>query len=345
MRVAGRNPPSRWSWSTAFGARRMVSPSSVARPAVVMVPGSLARARARQQAESGYPSAMADRSPLIVAAATPLTGGGEGLDEGAIWPMVSFLVERGADGIFACGTTGEGILLSGEERRRAAVIFRAALHGDLIVHCGAQTTAETVALAAHAAEIGADAVAVIPPPYFPLDVPALSAHLLAAAAACGPLPFYIYCFTARSGYPVPIEVIELVRQGASNLAGLKVSESPFERVAPYLELGLPVFVGSEPLIPPAMARGAHGAVSGLAAAFPEVVRAALDTPSAGAEATLGDLRAAMEAQPFIASVKHVLARRGLPVREEMRAPMRPLSPDESARLDAALARLDVEVAA
>jgi dihydrodipicolinate synthase/N-acetylneuraminate lyase len=288
---------------------------------------------------------MADRPPLIVAAATPLTAGGAALDDDAIWPMVSFLVERGADGIFACGTTGEGILLSGDERRRAAVVFRAALRGDLIVHCGAQTTGETVALAAHAAEIGADAVAVIPPPYFPLDAAALSAHLLAAAAACEPLPFYIYCFTARSGYPVPLEVIERVRHDASNLAGLKVSESPFERVAPYLELGLPVFVGSEPLIPAAMARGARGAVSGLAAAFPEVVRAALDAPNAQAEATLGDLRAAMEAQPFIASVKQILARRGLPVRPDMRAPLRPLSADEAGRLDAALASLDVEVAA
>src|SRR5436309_15808235 len=113
MRVAGRSPPSRWSWRTAFGARRMVSSSSVALPAVVMVAGSLARAAARRQAESGYPSAMPDRPPLIVAAATPLTAGGEALDEGAVWPMVSFLVERGGDGIFANGTTGEGILLSG----------------------------------------------------------------------------------------------------------------------------------------------------------------------------------------------------------------------------------------
>jgi dihydrodipicolinate synthase/N-acetylneuraminate lyase len=47
----------------------------------------------------------------------------------------------------------------------------------------------------------------------------------------------------------------------------------------------------------------------------------------------------MEAQPFIASAKHVLARRGVPVRPDMRAPMRPLSADEAARLDEALDRL------
>jgi Dihydrodipicolinate synthase/N-acetylneuraminate lyase len=284
---------------------------------------------------------MPDRLPLIVAAATPLARSGAVVDDEAVWPMVAFLVERGADGVFACGTTGEGILLSTEERRRTAVIFRAALHGRLIIHCGAQNTADTVALAAHAAEIGADAVAVIPPPYFPLDADALAAHLLAAAAACAPLPFYIYAFAARSGYPVPLDVVSRVRDGAPNLAGLKVSESPFEKVEPYLELGLPVYVGSEPLIPQAVARGVAGAVSGLAAAFPEVVRAALDNPDAAAEQRLRALRNTMEAQPFIAAVKHVLARRGVPINLDMRAPMRGLTDDEASRLDAALAALEM----
>lgn len=279
--------------------------------------------------------------PLIVAAATPLRDEGAALDEAALWPMVRFLADHGADGVFACGTTGEGILLSLEERKRAAVLFRAALtKGLLIVHCGAQSTADTVELAAHAAEIGADGVAVIPPPYFPLDAGALVTHFTAAAAAAAPLPFFIYAFAARSGYPVPIEVVQRVRDAAPNLAGLKVSESPFERVEPYLGLGLPVLVGSEPLIHRAVAAGAAGAVSGLAAAFPDVVRAAVDQPDAKAEARLTALRSAMERQPFIASVKHVLGRRGVPVRPDVRAPMRPLTADEAAALDAHLEELE-----
>jgi dihydrodipicolinate synthase/N-acetylneuraminate lyase len=257
--------------------------------------------------------------------------------------MVRFLEERGADGVFACGTTGEGILLSTDERMRAAVVFRAAVRGRLIMHCGAQTTAETAALASHAAEVAADAVAVIPPPYFPLDADALTAHFLAAAAACDPVPFYIYAFAARSGYPVPLEVVARVRDAAKNLAGLKVSESPFPNVEPFLDLGLPVFVGSEPLIPAAMARGALGAVSGLAAAFPEVVRAALDSPDTAAEARLRTLRSAMEMHPFIASVKHVLRRRGVPINPDLRAPMRALTEGEGAALDSVLGELDPAV--
>jgi 4-hydroxy-tetrahydrodipicolinate synthase len=277
-----------------------------------------------------------DRPPLIVAAVTPLTDDGERVDEEAIWPLSAFFAEHGADGVFACGTTGEGILLSLAERRQVAIAYRAAVRGRLIVHAGAQSTRDTANLAAHAAEIGADGVAVIPPPYFGLDAEALTAHLAAAADACAPLPFFIYAFAARSGYPVPVEVVERVRSVAPNLAGLKVSESPLERVLPYLDLGLPVLVGSEPLIPPAMARGAIGSVSGLASAFPDVVRGALDQPDAAAEARLTALRSVMEAQPFIAAAKHVLGRRGVPVRPDMRRPMRPLTRDEQSALDAAL---------
>ena len=104
---------------------------------------------------------------LFAATATPLTPGGDGVDEQAIAPLARFVLDGGADGNFICGTTGEGFLLSTAERFRVAECFRAAAEGILIVHCGAQSTAETVALAAHSAKIGADGVAVIPPPYFP----------------------------------------------------------------------------------------------------------------------------------------------------------------------------------
>ena len=50
--------------------------------------------------------------PLIVAAITPLTDDGVALDLDAIPEYVAFLETHGADGVFACGTTGEGVLLS-----------------------------------------------------------------------------------------------------------------------------------------------------------------------------------------------------------------------------------------
>ena len=279
-----------------------------------------------------------DHRPLVVAAVTPLSEDGSALDADAIPPYVAFLESHGADGIFACGTTGEGVLLTMDERRRAVEAFRAALSGILIVHAGAQTTADTVALAEHAREIGADAVAVIPPPYFALDVDALTAHFVAAARAAAPLPFYCYAFTARSGYPLPVEVVRRIGASVDNLAGLKVSEAPFERVEPYLDLGLPVMIGSEPLIGAGLARGALGTVSGMSAAFPDVVRAALDAGDEAAMARLRQLRGAMEASgQFIAAAKHVLGMRGLAVTEGMRAPLRPLNESEAAALEGAVA--------
>jgi dihydrodipicolinate synthase/N-acetylneuraminate lyase len=275
--------------------------------------------------------------PLIVAAVTPLRDGGSRPDEAAIGPYAAFLESHGADGAFACGTTGEGILLTLDERRRVARAFRSSLRGTLIVHAGAQTTADTVALAADAAELGADAVAVIAPPYFPLDDDALTAHFVAAARACAPLPFFCYAFTARSGYPLPVDIIRRIGASVDNLAGLKVSESPFERVEPYLELGLPVLIGSEPLIPAGVAHGAIGTVSGMAAAFPDVVRAALDAADDAAGMRLGELRAAMEASgQFIAAAKHVLGARGVPVGPAMRAPLRGLTHQEAEALGRAL---------
>ena len=139
------------------------------------------------------------------------------------------------------------------------------------MHCGAQSTWDTVELAAHAADIGADAVAVMAPPYFPLDDDELLAHLAAAARAAAPTPFYVYEFAARSGYPVPISVLERLRESAPNFRGLKVSDTPWERFAPYLLEGLDIFVGPEALIPQGLAAGAAGAVSALASAFPELV--------------------------------------------------------------------------
>src|SRR5918911_3398073 len=208
----------------------------------------------------------------LAAAVTPLADGGEALDEAAFEPYVDFLAAGGLAGLLALGTTGEGFLLPHDHRRRAAELFLEAAGGrlDVAVHCGAQSTADTVLLAAHAAEAGADAVAVIGPPYFRLDDEALAAHFEAAAAACAPTPFYLYEFERVSGYAVPLEVVARLRERLPNLAGLKVSDRPFDRVRPYLLDGLDVFVGSEPLLHEALAAGAAGAPSGGAAAVSPV---------------------------------------------------------------------------
>jgi dihydrodipicolinate synthase/N-acetylneuraminate lyase len=275
---------------------------------------------------------------LLSASVTPLRDGGSRLDEAAIESLARFLVAGGVDGIFALGTTGEGVLLTMEERKTVAQRFREVRAGKLIVHCGAQSTADTSALASHAAGIGADGVAVIPPPYYLLSDDALVEHFVAAAVACAPTPFYLYAFAARSGYALPVAVVERVRERVENVAGLKVSEAPFDRVEPYLGLGLPVYVGAEKLIPKALAAGAAGAVSGLASAFPETVAEVVANPDAAGDERLEALRGEVERFPFQSALKGVLRARGVPIELDVRAPLPALrleQADEVARLAAA----------
>jgi dihydrodipicolinate synthase/N-acetylneuraminate lyase len=267
----------------------------------------------------------------LAAALTPLRDAGESLDEDVIGPYVDFLAAGGVDGLLALGTTGEGFLLPVEQRMRAAQLFVEAANGRLLVavHCGAQSTWDTVELAAHAADAGADAVAVMAPPYFMLDDTELLSHFDAAARACAPTPFYIYEFAARSGYAVPIPVIERLREAAPNFRGLKVSDKPWERFAPYLIEGLDVLVGPEALLPQGLAAGAIGAVSALASTFPELVAAAVREPGAS---DLAPVRAALERFPFQAAAKLVVAKRGVPIGPDVRRPLRMLTDEERREL-------------
>ncbi|HLY87181.1 MAG TPA: dihydrodipicolinate synthase family protein [Gaiellaceae bacterium] len=269
----------------------------------------------------------------LAAAVTPLRDGA--FDGAAVEPYVEFLAGHGLDGLLALGTTGEGVLFSPDERREISAAFVEAARGKLqvAVHCGAQSTRETALLAEHAASVGADAVAVIGPPYFVLDEPELVAHFATAAGACAPLPFYLYEFEARSGYAIPLAVIERLRGRVPNLAGMKVSDSPWERLEPYLGVGLDVFVGAEALLERALPAGAAGAVSGLAGSFPDAVVPLVrePTPEAGERATA--LRARLQQFPFHAASKTALGLRGVPLGPEVRPPLRGLTDAEHAGVE------------
>jgi dihydrodipicolinate synthase/N-acetylneuraminate lyase len=272
----------------------------------------------------------------LAASITPLRALGAEPDDEAFGPLCDFYVGAGLDGVLALGTAGEGILLSVDERRRVADLFLQAADNRLqiAVHCGAQTTRDTVALAVHAAEVGADAVVVIGPPYFKLDEHAQYAHFFAAATACAPLPFYVYEFAATTGYAIAPVVLERLRHDASNVVGLKVSDTPFDAFEKYLLPGFDIFVGPEALIAAGMARGAIGAVSALASALPGEIAAVVREPSDEGAARLGELRSFVERFPRQAALKRLLALQGMPVREDVRAPLRSLTADERDELDA-----------
>jgi dihydrodipicolinate synthase/N-acetylneuraminate lyase len=268
----------------------------------------------------------------VAAAITPLRN--QKFDAASVAPYLDFLVKHGVDGVLVLGTTGECMLFSPDERREIAEAFVEAGAGriQVAVHAGAQTTRDTLALAGHAQEIGADAVAVIGPPYFALDVLELVQHFSHAAYACRPLPFYAYEFEARSGYPIPLSVIEALRR-SPNFVGMKVSDSPWEKVEPYLLDGLDIFIGAEALLTRGLAAGAAGAVSGLASCFPDAVVPLVRDPTPEAQEKATALRASLQRLPFHAAAKMVLGLRGQRVAPYVRAPLRGLTDAERVEVE------------
>ncbi len=271
---------------------------------------------------------------VLAAALTPLRDGGEALDGRALGELADLYAEAGLDGVMVAGTTGEGLLLSRGEREHLAEGFVEAADGrfKVAVHAGAQTTAEAVALALHARERGAVAVTAMAPPFFAFDDAAQIAYFREIADACAPLSFYLYEIRPRTGYAIPVQVVEAVREATDNLVGMKVSDPTLEELARYFLEDFDILVGVESLIKDALALGAVGTVSALAGAMPrQVVRALADPGDRGG--TLGPLRAGLERYPFHAAGKLTLVAQSVTLALDVRAPLRQLTPSERTELE------------
>lgn len=278
---------------------------------------------------------------VVAAAVTPLREGGTKVDGDGIGALYEFYAAAGLDGVLALGTTGEGILLEIDERKLVTRLALEVSEIPVLVHVGGQTTAPSVSVASYAAELGAAGVAAIAPPYFAFDEAELLEHFCAIANACAPVPFYVYEFAARSGYAVPLSVIATLRERATNFVGLKVSDQPWSLFSAYLVDGLDIFVGPEPLIAEGLEAGAVGVVSGLAAGLPEaVLEAAVHGGDVDACARAASLRSLVNEYPFQAALKAILAWRGVPIRSDVRAPLRTLEGREAIELRERLGALD-----
>ena len=127
-------------------------------------------------------------------------------------------------------------------------------------------------------------------------------------------------------------MIERLRDEVPNLAGLKVSDTPFEAVKPYLLDGLDVFIGFEPLVLEGLAAGAVGAVSGLASAWPEITAELVHRKSETADARVKALRDALHDLSLPAVAKQVLVDKGVLAHADVRAPLRGLTDEEGVRV-------------
>jgi N-acetylneuraminate lyase len=121
--------------------------------------------------------------------------GGVNYDETA--RLAGWLIEKGISGLYLCGTTGDGLLLSMEERRGVVKAVAGAVGGKvpLMVHVGTLATRDAIELARHAAQCdGVSAISSLGPVYYPLPWPDQIQHLSTIAGATD-LPFYPYLFS------------------------------------------------------------------------------------------------------------------------------------------------------
>jgi len=225
--------------------------------------------------------------------------------------LVDHLLRNQVSGMYVCGSTGEGPLLTGEERRRTAEAFIEAAAGRLpvIVHVGHSSPAEARQLAAHTQAAGADAIAAVPPWYFkPGSIDVLIDCLAEVAAGAPELPFYYYHIPSITG--VSLDLLELLRQGPEripNFAGAKYTANTvdeFQAMVAYEGGRFDLLFGRDEMLLSGLAAGARGAVGttyNYAAPLYQRLIQAFET---------GDLAAARNFQSQAISMIRILLRYG-----------------------------------
>ncbi len=210
-------------------------------------------------------------------------------------------IEPLVDGVFAAGTTGEFLALSQGEHEQ---VISAALDvfgpARVVVHVGAASTRDAVALAKQSSQLGATRFAAITPYYLKASTAGILRHWSAINEACDG-EFYGYVFPDVAVTDLlPEQLPEVL---ASGIKGIKVSATASARVVEYLANapeGFKLWSGNDADVPNVMAAGGTGTVSGVSCAVPTPWAALRDAMAAG------DQEAADKAQAVIAQVVPVL---------------------------------------
>lgn len=194
---------------------------------------------------------------------TPLDESGEPqLDQ--IERLVTLFAEQKLGGIFVLGSTGQGVLLNPDQRRRAAQRAVKAAGGaiPIMVHVGSQATDDAIGLAKHAAEIGADAISSVPPIYYPTSAATTFEHYRRIGSATD-LPFFPYHATfLRQSVSNAREYAERLL-GLPNLEGMKFTDHDLYSMGllhRYSGGRLKIFSGPDELLCQAAVSGAVGAI-------------------------------------------------------------------------------------
>jgi N-acetylneuraminate lyase len=134
----------------------------------------------------------ADLRRIFSALVTPMRAD-ESVDHDVLGALVERQLGRGVEGFYCCGSSGEALLLSLEERKQVVRTVTEAAAGrvPVIAHVGTIRTADAVGLARHAQETGVEAVSMIPPYYYAFSSEEINAYYETVVAACD-LPMIVY---------------------------------------------------------------------------------------------------------------------------------------------------------
>lgn len=201
---------------------------------------------------------------MVAAPHTPLLPDG-GLNLDLIPKQAELLARNGLNGVFVCGTTGEGLSMTTAERKAVAERW-AGCKGSLrlIVHVGHNCQRDAADLAEHAKGIGASAVAALAPHFFkPNSVGELVEFLRPVAAACHPLPFLFYDLPSLTG--VRLSAAKFLEDAAAvmpNVGGVKFTNIDAVTVQECVanDRRFEVFWGVDEMLLSAVAVGVRAAV-------------------------------------------------------------------------------------
>ena len=283
-------------------------------------------------------------SPIV----TPFDQQGN-FDPVALRKIIRYQLKAGMNGFYVCGGTGEGLLLTVEERKEAleTVLDEVGGRVGVIAHIGAFQTADTLALAKHAGEAGADAIAAIPPAYFyKPDTLGLVRYYTQVAEASN-VPLFVYNIPQRVGITMTQELFDQL-MSVPNIAGMKDSSGDLFALGLFFSGGKRplIFEGLETLMLPAMLYGACGGIGTSHNIMPRLFAQMWTAYQSK------DIEAATQIQlrvnelvqaiapltgPILNGVKEILDWMGLPC-GQLRSPNRPLTEEERPHLRSALDR-------
>ena len=280
---------------------------------------------------------------------------GDGVDEAALGRLVDFYLRKGVKSLYVCGSTGEGLLMSVEERKRTLEAVAEAAGGrmSLIVHVGANATRDAVALAAHSATVrGVAAVSAIPSVYYRYPERSIEAHWDAIMAASD-LPFIIYNIPQLCGYDMtPGLFRRMLRR--EKVAGIKDSAVSVQQTRFFKSEGGPdfmVFNGPDEQYLAGRAMGADGGIGGTYGVMPELFLGLERLFVAGRIAEASELQQRINeiiegllAFPSLyGAAKAVMALRGVEIGGP-RAPFEPVAAGDADKLRLLRDRIEAEVA-